>query len=158
MSTRELNWTWSENEVTKTCITCTRDLGVVSNLFSFVCLPALWLISLVVLNLLIKQVSKTFLGWQQLNKGRTPMLGKVWLPRRVAGQAATLPVFRSQKQPQQMLLLAQFLDKGWEHDQEFLQGESPVRRFWVLVNGKHIGLKSFSCSVSRRADVLKRMD
>lgn len=53
MSTRELKQAVSGNGATENCIGCTKDLGVVSSLFSFVCLPALWLISLIVLNLLI---------------------------------------------------------------------------------------------------------
>lgn len=53
MSTRELKQAVRENGATKNCIGCTKDLGVISSLLSFVYLPALWLIFLIVLNLLI---------------------------------------------------------------------------------------------------------
>lgn len=49
VSTGEVKQAVSENGATKNCICCTKDLGVVSSLFSFVYLPALLLISLIVL-------------------------------------------------------------------------------------------------------------
>lgn len=53
MSTSKLKQAVSENGATRNCIGCIKDLGVVSSLFGVVYLLALWLISLIVLNLLI---------------------------------------------------------------------------------------------------------